>query len=294
MYVRTSVIAFLTLFGAACVSHADDAPIFSGPQVGETLPPLKVSLAYGEEAGQIVDFVELAADRPMLLVIVNGANRPAAGLTRCVMNFAEMREDDLFAGVVYLDNDLSAAETYLRQATSWWGMGPPVGVSVDGAEGPGSYGLNRNVNLTILVAHKGRVTSNFALVQPSLTDAPAILSDVVALAGGRVPTQAELTFLSASTRRPRGAPWHGAPSDVRMRALICDALAAGDEDAARAAAEKIEAFVGDDPDRRAILGNAAALLLDRRQQYATAVDGPIAVHLQRWRDETGGGIRRRR
>jgi hypothetical protein len=271
------------LCGAACVSHAEDAPLFSGPQAGEKLPPLKVRLAYGDEAGQIVDFVERAADRPMLFVIVNGSNRPAAGLTRCLMNFAEMRGDALFAGVVYLDNDLSAAETYLRQGMSWWGMGPPVGVSVDGAEGPGSYGLNRNVNLTILVADKGRVTSNFALVQPSLTDAPAILSDVVALAGGRVPTQHELTFLSASTRRPRGAPWRGAPTDVQMRALICDALAADNEAAARTAAEAIEAYVGDDPGRKVELGNAAAVLLGG-QQYAAAVDAPIAAHLIRWRD----------
>jgi hypothetical protein len=252
-----------------------------------------VSLAYGDEAGQIVDYIELAADRPTLLVIVNGANRPAAGLTRCLMNFAEMRGDDLFAGVVYLDKDLSAAETYLRQSTSWWGVGPPVGVSVDGAEGPGSYGLNRNVNLTILVAHEGRVTSNFALVQPSLTDAPAILGDVVALAGGRVPTKAELTFLSVSTRHRPGVPWRGAPSDARMRALICDALAADNEAAAQAAAEAIEAYVGDDPGRQAVLGNAAAVLLGG-EQYVEAVDAPIAAHLKRWRDAYDVPPQRRR
>ncbi len=64
-------------------------------------------------------------------------------LTRILMNFAEMRGDKLFAGVVYLDKDLSAAEQNLKRAVSWWKVGPPVGVSIDGAEGPGSYGLNR-------------------------------------------------------------------------------------------------------------------------------------------------------
>ena len=64
----------------------------------------------------------------------------------------------------------------------------PVGVSVDGLEGPGSYGLNRNVTLTVLVGKAGRVRANFALVQPSDADGPAAFWVLkLLLAGSRKP-----------------------------------------------------------------------------------------------------------
>ena len=57
----------------------------------------------------------------------------------------------------------------------------------EGKEGPGSYGLNRNVTLTILVGKEGKVTANFALVQPSTqADLPKILEEVAKVAGGPV------------------------------------------------------------------------------------------------------------
>ncbi|MGD9855648.1 MAG: hypothetical protein AB7U20_11945 [Planctomycetaceae bacterium] len=278
------LILAVMMLGAAVCACADEAPsLFSGPQVGEKLPPLKASLAYGEQAGEVVDLVELAAGRPTLLVIVNGSNRPAANLTRCLMNYAEMHEDKLFAATVYLADDLSGAETLLRQGISWWGMGPPIGVSVDGAEGPGSYGLNRNVNLTILVAQKGQVTANYPLIQPSLTDAPKILADVVSLIDAPVPTEPELRFLSMPTRKPGDVPWAAAPADVELRKLVCRAITAGTDDEARAVAAQIEQYVGDDKARQAAIGNVSSALL-RTDTYQTALDGPMAVHLKRWRD----------
>ena len=179
--------------------------VFSGPQPGEKLTALKVTLAYGKEVNKTIDLVERAAGKPSLLVIVNGSNRPAARLTRTLMKFAEMHKENLFAGVVYLDNDQTAAIEQLQQAVSWWKVEPPVGISVDGAEGPGSYGLNRNINITVLVASKGIVTSNFALVQPTDTDAINILKDVVTLTGGRTPDEFEVLFLSAPIHKPATA-----------------------------------------------------------------------------------------
>lgn len=280
------VFGFMVIaFAAPSISRGvEDSTVFSGPQIGEKLPALNGAIVYGREAGKSVDFIELAAGRPTLLVIVNGTNRPAANLTRCLMNFAEMHATSLFAGVIYLDGDQSAAEQYLRQATSWWGVGPPVAISIDGAEGPGSYGLNRNVNLTVLVANKGRVTGNFPLIQPSAVDAPKILKEVVALVGGRVPTIAEIDFLSMPTSKPASAPWPVAPSDVKLRALICTALATEDKARAESAASALEEYVRDDKQRQAILGNTASALVDGRGK-ADVLDIPIAEHLRIWRDK---------
>jgi hypothetical protein len=281
MRFRIAIVVVSVVICTVGDSLADEnEPVFSGPQVSENLPALKIRLAYGKDADQTVDLVERAAGKPTLLVIVNGSNRPAARLTRVLMSFAEMHQKALFAGVVYLDNDQTAAVQQLRRAVSWWKVGAPVGVSIDGAEGPGSYGLNRNVNLTILVCNKGRVTSNFALVQPSETDAARILKDVVSLVGGRVPTAAEVMFLSAPIHKPPNVRWRTAPSDVQLRRLICVALAAEDDKSARSASAAVEHYVGDEKARQAALGDAAAILVEGR----TRIRGqPIVKHLRNWR-----------
>ena len=61
----------------------------------------------GDEDGEGgVDLVEESDGRPTLLVFVHGANRPAARLTRVLMNYAETRTDDgLYAATIWLDDD---------------------------------------------------------------------------------------------------------------------------------------------------------------------------------------------
>ena len=116
---------------------------------------------------------------------------------------------------MWLDDDPTEAETTLKRIRHALTPGAPTGVSLDGKEGPGSYGLNRNVMLTILVGKGGKVTANFALVQPSLqADLPEILEEVVAVAGGSVPKVEELTAAGAMRKDAATDP------DPKLRALI--------------------------------------------------------------------------
>jgi hypothetical protein len=249
--------------------------------VGEKLPPLKVALAYGPSRGAEVDVVKSAEGGPLLLVIVNGANRPAAQLTRTLMNYAEIRQPDgLHAAVVWLDGDRSGAEQYLEKAISWWGCGKPVGISVDGAEGPGSYGLNRQVNLTVLVAKKNRITANYALVQPSMTDAPKIIAEVNKLIGGEVPSTPELVFLGLATHKLGEASWNAAPQDVKFRRLWLGLLAAKSNPDARQAADAIDRYVGQDAERRKMLEATVNIF----QSNPHRIEGvPAVEQLRRWR-----------
>ncbi len=282
MLLAIPFIVWLLCASSITAAGQETTPLFSGPQPGEKLPAVKVTLVYGEDGGETVNLVERAAGRPTLFVIVHRSSRPAARLTRALMNFAEMRREHLFAAVIYLDADQSAASSRLKQSVSWWQVGPPVGVSIDGAEGPGSYGLNRNVNVTVLVANQGRVVGNHALIQPSEADAAKILEEVVVLAGGRVPSEAEVMFLSAPTHQLPSAKWRIAPSDARLRELICVALAAKDDRAAQRAAGAVEAYVETDHGRRIALGSAAAVLLEGRTRVRR---GPAVKYLTRWREK---------
>jgi hypothetical protein len=284
-------LAHSLLWLAACVcvgaysalaEQPREPAVFSGPQAGERLRSFEAVLVYGERAGKTVDVIQLSQNRPTMLIVVNGSNRPAARLSRILMNFAEMRGAKLFAAVVYLDGDQSAATEQLQRAVSWWKVAGPVGVSVDGADGPGGYGFNRNVNVTVLVASEGRVTANFALKQPSETDAPKILKQVVSLVGGRVPGAAETTWLSFPTAKPAGAKYRSASADVEFRSLMCDLLAARDADSAARAARSIEAYAAKQDRRRDALKNAANMMLEGRARPVTR-QHPARRHLARWK-----------
>lgn len=180
---------------------AEEEPIYSGPQAGEELKPFTVQGVYDDEAGQELDFVTKADGKPLLLIFVHQVTRPSVGLARALSKYAHGREEDgLHASIVWLAEDKSEAEAYLKRARRSLGFSSSVGIFPDGSEGPGEYGLNRKVSLTILVANENKVTANFALVQPALTDAPGILEEVVKLVGGKVPTLEELQKDGAGKR----------------------------------------------------------------------------------------------
>ena len=108
--------------------------------------------------------------------------------------------------MVWLGDDKAREEQYLVRAKPSLQFTAPVGVSVDGGEGPGAYGLNRNVELTVLIAKSNRVIANFALVQPSVTEGPMIAGELSKLVGLEAPNKAEFEKLAypgrAMKRRP--------------------------------------------------------------------------------------------
>ena len=63
-----------------------------------------------------------------------------------------------------------------------------TGISPEGREGPGSYGLNRNVAQTVIVAKRWEsATHNFAFTQPMLYGDPHFLGAVADAIGADAP-----------------------------------------------------------------------------------------------------------
>ncbi len=192
------ILTILALGGLSLtrVPAADD-PVFSGPQPGEKLPGFKVVGVYDALEGKELNFVEQAKGKPTLLIFVHSVTRPGAALTRALASYAASREKDgLHAYVVWLHKDRTEAANFLKRARTSLGVKIPVGISLDGQEGPGTYGLNRKVELTILMAKDNKVTANFALIQPSVTEAARIAEAIVKQVGGKAPTQKELEALA--------------------------------------------------------------------------------------------------
>ena len=227
--------------------------VFSGPQPGEKLPPLKVRIVLGNKAGKEVDILSDARDKPTFLVFMNEWTEQVAELMRVITLYAEQRKDPrLVTAVIWLASDPNELEPRLKLARPHMPRNTPVGISLDGPEGPGAYGLNRHVQMTILVADRNAVTSNFALVQPSLNaDAVAVLRELVKVIGGKPPTLAEIL----------------SPRDLQIVTTRIELMvdqSSGDE-RVKQLASALESFVASRPEAKRKLGQASSEIIQNGQ-----------------------------
>ncbi len=279
------LVTGLALAGGA--RGGEDEKVFSGPQPGEKLAGFKVVGAYDDQEGKEIDFVKEAGGKPLLIVFVHDPpTRPSMGLTRALMSYAATRsKDGLRAYVVWLHRDRTEAANYLKRARQSLGLKVPVGISLDGAEGPGAYGLNRKVSLTILVARDNKVTANFAFVQPSLTDTPAIGEAIVKQAGGKAPTLKDFEgFAGIRPARP-GAPARDPKLVGLLRGMIQPT--ATPEDIKKSAAE-VEKYVGSDRAKLRQLGEIATAVV--RGKYGTEA---AQQQMKAWAEKYGPKPRER-
>lgn len=262
-----------------------EEPVYSGPQVGEKLPSFKAQGVFGDLAGKEFDLIQQAAGKPVVLIFFHSRTRPAFGLTNAIVKYAASRANDgLTSGVVFLTDDPTATRQWMHLVEKRFPQGVAYGISADGVEGPGSYGLNRNVTLTVLVGKGGQVTANFALVQPSLrADGPKILAAIVeATGGGQVPSIAELAgerFTDQPRRIMRAA------DDPKLTSLLRAVInrRASEEDVKRAAAE-VEKFVSENDKAREQLGRIANTVVNsgRLTNYGTVA---AQTTIRRWAKE---------
>ncbi len=278
------LIATLLFFPSVTVpAYAEDA-LFSGPQVGEALPAFSVREVFGDDAGKEIDFVARADGKPLVLVFVHDVNRLSISFTRILTQYTVSRSaDSLQTGVVWLRDDVTEAENELNRIRHALAPGAPIGISVNGAEGPGSYGLNRNVTLTVLVAHENKVTANFALVQPSLqADLPRVLATIVELVGGPLPSINELPGME--TMRPSPPADEVTPN---LRPLLQPLISkSASESAVDQAAGEIEKAISADPAARKELGRICSTIVDagKLTNYGTP---PAQRYLEKWAKEIG-------
>lgn len=182
-------------------THGQEPVVFSGPQVGEKLPPLDVVDAF-DATGKAYDIIAQAGGKPSILIFIhdllaNKSDEPSLGLAYVLSHYAAEREDTgLVRCVVYLTDDVTEMRAFLTKVRrALPKQDTPLTISPEGLEGPGSWGLNRNIRMTVVISLKNKVVANFALQQPSVrADAPRILAKLVEVIGGEVPSLGELDF----------------------------------------------------------------------------------------------------
>ncbi|MBI3410694.1 MAG: hypothetical protein HY040_20345, partial [Planctomycetes bacterium] len=122
---------------------------------------------------------------PTLLIFVNGITRPTLKLLRPI-DERIAKEDKLAAHIIWL-GDKEETETYLKRAKNSLGLQTQMSISLDGKDGPGAYGLNNMVKLTIILAKDAKVTANFAFTDPYDSAAPKVIAAIDKLLGKTPP-----------------------------------------------------------------------------------------------------------
>lgn len=179
-----SLLLPLALF----MAQADDK-VFSGPQPGEKITPFKVLGHAGVNAGKEVQLLGDSKGEPTLLIFVHELTRPGFQLMRPLDLYgSKLVKNGFRTHFIWLTADRTKTEELLTRAKQALSLKSPMSISLDGLEGPGSYGLNRKMTFTILVAKENKVVANFAIVQPNETDAPKILEAMAKLVGQKAPT----------------------------------------------------------------------------------------------------------
>ena len=159
---------------------SEEKQIFSGPQPGEKLPPLLATGTRGRAKGKTFDFIAKADDgKPHILLLQDESGVGLRGLydiAGVVDKISNASKQELQMSVVFLGDDPAALKQITQHVPE--NVGDLVGISPDGREGPGSYGLNRNVAQTVIIAKDGKVLHNFAFTQPMLRPDPYVLGAV--------------------------------------------------------------------------------------------------------------------
>jgi hypothetical protein len=165
---------------------AEGKAIFSGPQPGEKVSAIKVVSLAGEEKGKEFDPIAAAGDKPHVLFFQDESGvaiRGLFGVGRAIGTINRQSDKDLYVSCVFLADDPDKiTSSFGRLFTRMREQGiDVVAVSTDGRDGPGSYGLNRTIAQTIILAKEGKVTRNFVFRQGMLLPDPHVMGGIAEL-----------------------------------------------------------------------------------------------------------------
>ena len=181
----------LAALGSLTSLAASQETVYSGPQPGEKITPFKAIEVRGAAAGRERDFISENKGGPTALIFVHGVERSMVPIMTVIDQYAVERKDALKVAFVFLSADRVASEKQIPAVGQSLRLQSPMLLSLDGIEGPGNYGLNKNCLLTVVLAKDNRVTANFALVQPGIADGPKVIEALAKVSGDPSPPTAE-------------------------------------------------------------------------------------------------------
>jgi hypothetical protein len=164
-------VALLAVMVCGLNIGAAEAPCQSGPKAGQRPGPYSFVLCTGEQRGKSHCYICETADRPAVIVFARTLSDPLGKLTvRLDKALGDYKKNDLRAWVTILHDDQGKIDAdVLKWVKKHAVHAVPVGVFED-IDGPPSYRLHRDADVTVLLSVKQKVVANFAFRAGELTD----------------------------------------------------------------------------------------------------------------------------
>jgi hypothetical protein len=170
--MRSSVVLLAVLAVVGVGASAAETPCVSGPKVGQRPGPYSSVMCTGEQRGKSHCFICETVDRPAVIVFARTLSEPLGKLSAQLDRaLADYKKNDLRAWVTLLHEDQSKIDADVLKWVKKHNLRTlTVGVFED-TEGPPSYRLHRDADVTILLSVKQKVVVNFAFRAGELSDA---------------------------------------------------------------------------------------------------------------------------
>jgi hypothetical protein len=165
-----SVVVVVALIGLGELVLANE-PCRSGLQPGQRPGPYAFLVAVGPQRGQSHCFICETGDRPAVIVFARSTGDPLARLVgRLSQTVKDHKKAELRSWVTFLSENQPELEPRLVEWGRQHGISNvSLGVFED-LDGPPSYRLSREADVTVLLSVNQRVVANFAFRPGELND----------------------------------------------------------------------------------------------------------------------------
>lgn len=165
-------LGFLALLPLALPARAD---VESGPKAGEKIAALKVHGVVGPVEGKEADFAADRKDEPTVYLFVKQTSfsRPMARFLRTLDGKIGDVHEKAQVVAVWV-GDLDKSKEYLPKAQQSLKFERTALTAFGDNSGPEGWSINPDADLTVVVAHKGKVVKTFAFGSVNDTDVKAV------------------------------------------------------------------------------------------------------------------------
>ena len=166
------------------------AELVSGPMAGTVATPVPCYANSGPFAGrEQFDAAAEIGKGPGAFLFIHVLNRNTAPVIRGLDTLtAEYQIFGFQSFIISLVADRTQGEEQLRRVNRSLRLRNPMVISLDGAEGPGNYALNRSCTLSLVVMNDGKVLASLAFTDTGIQDL-ARIRRVIEKAIGEIPTE---------------------------------------------------------------------------------------------------------
>jgi hypothetical protein len=206
------MIGLLLLTSSVFAQDQDDdkgeseAELVSGPPAGTAATAVMAYAPVGARAGEEYDAIASIGDGPGALLFIHELTRNGLPVIRAIdQAAAELSLLGLHTSTLILSDDRTAMETKLKGVNGSLKLHNPIVLSLDGADGPGNYALNRKAVLTLVILDKGKVVRSTAFTDVNEKDSASVREWIATVTGPLPDDPKELRALAESSLPADGA-----------------------------------------------------------------------------------------